>query len=134
MKISTLRKISQEDLARYNDPIPDWVDGLISPINELLDQFTTAMRSGLSVRQNFLTTIIEVSCQNNVVTQVSTKKNSKVLGVIPVFAQTRNAEILAIDSFGYTILSNSNIQFIASFDPTPTEAVNVKLIIFFDEV
>ena len=131
MKISTLRKISKEDLSKTGEPIPKWVDVILDPINELLDNFGTALRSGISVRQNFLSSIIEVTITSGTELEVNPNKKGKILGVIPVFSQGSNATVGLIDSFGYRILNTGNIIIKATFDSAGTRLC--RFIVFFDE-
>ena len=134
MKISTLRKISMEDLQKYEDKVPDWVEGMLGPINELLDNFATGMRGGLSVRQNFLSTILELQVTNGASIEVSPRKTGKVLGVVPVFVEAKSSAVVSIETFGFNLLSNGNILIKATFDPVPTTPLLCRFIVLFDEV
>jgi hypothetical protein len=133
MKISTLRKIAIEDLQKAGGEIPPWVETLISPINELMDQFATGMRSGLSVRQNFLASILDVKLTHNVELKLNTQKSGIVLGVIPLSAVGENAQVETITSFGYRVLGANQIQVKATFG-SGSGTRQTKLLVFFDEV
>ncbi len=54
MKLSNVKRISKEDLAKVDKDLPKWVDPLLETLNSFIEQVTTTLNGNLTFDDNFL--------------------------------------------------------------------------------
>lgn len=80
MILSTIRRLLKEDISRSGS-IPSWVDALLSPLNQFIDQVVLALRNNLSFADNFACkissqTVVYASTPNEVL--INPQSNRRV--------------------------------------------------------
>ena len=70
MKLSTIRRILKEDLQKAGD-IPDWVDQLLTPLNQFIDVITIGLRNGVTLSENMSGKLVTIKLDHGVESQVS---------------------------------------------------------------
>jgi hypothetical protein len=103
MKITAIRRILKEDLEK-GEKVPAWVDALILPLNQFLEQVTIGLRNRLTFRDNFQSVIKTVSVSSGVQSEISSGSNLKVQGVLILDSDEKQ-----VTGFGFKRLSNGNI-------------------------
>jgi hypothetical protein len=96
-------------------------------LNDLADQVLRALRQGLTFEDNFKCTIVTVSLQNNVESVVYTD-NQNIFGVLPIRVISTS---YGIDSTLWFKNSNNELVVKLGLSGSPTEAVQVQLIVFY---
>ncbi len=115
MKITTVRRINKEDLAKSGD-VPKWIDSLISPLNDFLEQVTSALRNRLTFEDNFQCSFKTIKLANGVEQEVSTNSKLRVQGLLLI----DGGEEIVVGS-GFRRLTNGNIGLTVNFS-SATEA------------
>lgn len=110
MKITTVRRISKEDLIKSGGALPPWVDPMISVINDIFDRVVTALRNNLAFTDNFLGNQVVVTLTHDVKQEVSVPPQNRVIGIIPLYFSD-----YFMDSFGWVRKSNGNIDVTIKF-------------------
>ena len=124
MKISTIRRIREEDLARGGD-IPSSVKAMLGPLNEFIEQIVTAVAGRLSLKDNFDTKIVEMKIESGVPQKISIPVGRRVYGVMPVECQNEQ-----ITAYGFTRRSDGNIDL--NVDHTGSDKTFCRIIIFLE--
>ena len=85
MKLPVLRRILKEDLQKAGE-VPSWIDALLDPLNEFIDNVTLAFRNNITFPDNFAGKLVSISFTHNVELNVNPGSNAKILGVMPLGA------------------------------------------------
>jgi hypothetical protein len=109
VKITSLRRINKEDIAKAGE-VPSWLDALISPLNDFLDQVTSALRNRLTFEDNFQCAVKTIKVYSGVESEVSTGSRLSVRGV-----QVLDGGEEIISSFGFRRLTNGNLGITVNF-------------------
>lgn len=130
MKLSTIRRILKEDLARSGET-PNWLDALLTPLNDFINQAVSAFGNNLTFRDNFLSTEVTQSFTSGVTAEVNPQKTARVRHV---FVGDPGGKM--IKGFGWERRINGNINVFLSFtekDGTTavTSPVQMILVIMF---
>lgn len=83
MNIPVVRRILKEDLQKTG-PVPAWVDALLSPLNEFIDQVALALRNNLTLPENMSGKLFSTKFTHNVELIINPGTTQKILGVIPL--------------------------------------------------
>lgn len=126
MKLGILKRVSKEDLARSNEPLPKWLDQLLQPLNDFLEKAGNALQNRLSFNDNFYCKPLTLKFSDNVAQEINPRtdfaKNARATGVLLVGTSGEK-----VTSFTWEQLVNGNISVTIEFD-TATDA-NCDLII-----
>lgn len=95
MKIRALSRISSESIKTRKDA-PSWIDLLLDPINQFLENVTKALQNNLTFADNFACTQSTVRIQHNVELIVTPQTSKRVLTCIVLEAEGQR-----IDTFGW---------------------------------
>ena len=117
MRITSLRRINKEDISKAGE-VPGWLDSLISPLNDFLDQVTSALRNRLTFEDNFQSVQKTIKVFNGVEMEVSTGSKLSVSGVIVLDGGEQ-----IISGFGFRRLTNGNIGVTVNFATAPSAEV-----------
>lgn len=124
-KLPTVRRIVKEDLQRFGD-IPEWIDGLLQPLNSFLDFTSIALRNKLTFADNFASTVVQIDLTHNTFKEVSPRSNSRVIGILPIWAESGET----IASYGFEALTNGNINLKVTFGSgSGTKQVRVVILL-----
>jgi hypothetical protein len=96
MKLAVVRRIAKEDLQRSGE-VPEWVDGILGPLNGFIDQIVTILRNRITFSDNMLGKKVEIQFTHGVAKEVSVPTNSRVIGISPIDAE--NDQIIG---YGFT--------------------------------
>lgn len=96
MILSSVRRILKEDLSKAGE-IPKWVDAMLAPLNEFIDNVTLALRNNLTLQDNFSGKLLATKFTHDVPLSVNSGAGlNKVIGVIPLACLSQR-----MDSFGW---------------------------------
>lgn len=127
MKLSNVKRISKEDLAK-KEKLPAWVDPLIETLNTFIDQTTTALNGNLTFRDNMLSKEYVGDFAHNVPVEINPQLDGRaklrVYGVIPM--DTNGAEIL---STKWEKLQTGKISFTFQFAGSVTAKCTLQILL-----
>jgi len=107
MKFGTLKRISKEAMSRAGD-VPKWVDALLEPLNDFIENVGLALQGRLTFDENFLCKIVTREFSDGVEIEINpsleNQKNLRAYGVIPL-----SMDGLSFDKFGWVQKPNGNI-------------------------
>jgi hypothetical protein len=133
VKLSTIRRILKEDLSRSGQ-VDKWVDALLSPLNEFIDQVVSALRNRLTFRDNLACLVTTQVATSGASFVVNPQSNLRVGAVF-----IHDAEGAIITGFGWQRLENGNIEAVATFSSdvdgnaiAGTDEINITLSIHFE--
>lgn len=86
MLIRLVRRIAKEDLAQKGE-LPAWIDSLLNPINNFLDNTISALRNGITFRDNVLCQVASQKFRHDVESEIQVNGPYKIQGMIPVMAE-----------------------------------------------
>lgn len=114
MKLSNVKRISKEDLAKKDKDLPGWVDPLLETLNTFIEQVTTAMNGNLTFNDNFLGKEVILEFVSGVEQTVSAQLDGRAqLRPYAVFlADTNGAEAIG---FQWRILSSGKLGITITF-------------------
>ena len=122
MKLSTIRRILKEDLQKAGD-IPDWVDQLLTPLNQFIDVITIGLRNGVTLSENISGKLVTIRLDHGVEAQVSPDPlKTRVIGMIPL-----STDVQVLDKHGFQYKSNGNIGVTFYFSDTGAKQVPCRL-------
>lgn len=124
MILGVIRRILKEDLSRSGE-VPSWLDALLEPLNQFIDQVGVALQKNLTFRDNFACKVTTQTFTHAVEATINPQSKQKVTGVIPL----SGGEEL-IDAFGWRILSDGQIGVTVRFVDTSASA-DCSVILFF---
>lgn len=107
MKIPVIRKIRKEDMGA---DVPQWVDRLLSPLNQFIEQVGIAVTGRLTFGDNIAGKIIEQSFTHDTALEVNVQDTRIVVGVMPIFCDGN-----LISAYGWSRLDNGNISVTIQF-------------------
>lgn len=107
MKLPVIRKIRKEDLG---GDIPAWIDRLLSPMNQFIEQVGIAVTGRLSFGENLAGKVIEQSFTHNTALEINTQDSRVVLGVVPIFCDGN-----IITGYGWNTANNGNLSVTIQF-------------------
>jgi len=124
MKLPIIKSIRREDLATSGD-IPAWVDKMLGPLNQFIEQVGSAIQGRLSVADNLAQKYITQSFTHNVELEISTNDRRRVVGMVPVYSADK---IIAGHRFTYK--NNGNIGVTLLFDSAGSS--DCKILLYFE--
>lgn len=124
MKFGVIRRILRENL--IGGDVPKWVDGLLTPLNQFLEQTYLALNGNLTFADNFAAKEIQQTFTHAVELEVNPQSSRRVSGIFPV---DFNGEVCS--GFGFSRKGNGNIGITINFTAgAGTESV-CRILIFF---
>lgn len=124
MKLPIIKAVRREDLAVSGD-VPPWLDKLLSPLNQFIEQVGVAVTGRLSVGDNLAAKYITQTFTSNVEFEVNPNDKRRVVGIIPVYAASK-----IITGFNFTYKNNNNIGVTIIFDSAGSS--DCKILILFE--
>lgn len=103
MRLSTIRRILKEDLARSGD-LAKWVDALLSPLNEFIDQVVSALRNNLTFVDNFACKLVTQKFVSGTEYEINPQSKTKVSGVLLL-----DSGGMLVTSFGFYRKTDGNV-------------------------
>jgi hypothetical protein len=125
MKLPVIRRILREDLAKSGE-LPGWIDQLLVPLNQFIDQITLAIRNNLTLQDNVAGKYISTLFAHNVELQINPLSQRKVIGIIPLDSSGH-----PIDRFNWGRKANGNIGITFYFSDAPAGNVTCTVFLFF---
>lgn len=122
MKLPVIRKIRKEDLGA---DVPGWVDRMLSPMNQFIEQVGVAITGRLTFEENMSGKIINQSFTHNVALEISLQDSRDPLGIMPIYSQGQN-----ISAYGWERLDNGNISITLQFASGSGTASSRVLVIY----
>lgn len=123
MKIPIIRKIRKEDLGA---DIPQWVEKMLSPLNQFIEQVGVAVTGRLSFGDNIASKLIDISLTHNLPIEVNVNDRRQVLGVVPIFCQSDT-----ITGLSFSQLSNGNISVRVLFAGAGLLPIPCRILVIF---
>jgi hypothetical protein len=124
MKLPIIKSIRREDLASGGE-IPPWIDRLLGPLNQFIEQVGVAVTGRLSVSDNLAQKYISQSFTHNVELEINPNDRRRVVGMVPVYASDK---ILA--GYRFTYKNNGNIGVTILFDSAGSS--DCKILLYFE--
>lgn len=128
MKLAIIKTIGKESLAKTGEKLPQWLDLLLIPLNQFIQNVGSALKGNLDFENNFRCVTKSVKLTHGVQMEINPNPTSVRLRVSGVACF--NAGGLIIESFGWKFLDSGNIGVTINF-ASGTEA-ECKLIIFLE--
>jgi hypothetical protein len=125
MKLPVVRRILREDLAKAGE-VPSYLDALLTPLNQFIDQVANALRNNLSFDDNFAGKTFSAGFQHNTELQISPLTTRKVSGVLWLDC---NGE--GVDKFKWVRKDNGNIGITFTFSSAPSGTINCTIVMLF---
>lgn len=123
MKIPVIRKIRKEDLG---GDLPQWVEKMLSPLNQFIEQVGVAVTGKLSFGDNIASKLLDLEFVHNQEQEVNVNDRRPVLGLVPIFCQSDT-----IDGFSFSQLSNGNIRVKILFAGAGSSPISCKILVIF---
>jgi hypothetical protein len=123
MKLGVLTRIDASDIKKAEDS-PGWLNLLIDPLNQIIENIVKAMSNNLTFVDNFSCVQVSVKIQNAVEFVVTPQTPRKVLTVLLL-----EANGYQVSSFGWTRKADGKIGLTASFIGSPTGQIDSKFLI-----
>lgn len=124
MKLPIIKSIRREDLATSGD-IPPWIDKMLAPLNQFIEQVGTAVTGRLSVSDNLAQKYISQTFTHNTELEVNPNDRRRVVGMIPVYSAEK-----AIAGYRFTYKNNGNIGVTLLFDSAGSS--DCKILLYFE--
>lgn len=130
MNLGRIRTIAKEDFK--GKEIPDWIDSLLDPLNQFIEQVGLALQGRLTFDDNFFSKTVTIKLTHNTALEInpsqgdSNFQRSRVLGVIPIAASG-----YGIDAFKWSQLTNGNIEVTANFSGGTGTDISIKLLVLY---
>lgn len=124
MKLPIIKSVRREDLAVSGD-IPAWVDKLLSPLNQFIEQVGVAVTGKLSVGDNLAAKYITQNFTSNIELEINPNDRRRVVGMIPVYATSK-----IISGYNFTYKNNNNIGVTIVFDSAGSS--DCKILLLFE--
>lgn len=125
MKLPIIRSIRREDIASSGGEIPPWMDKLLGPLNQFIEQVGVAVTGKLSVGDNLAQKYLTQTLSDGVELEVNPNDRRRVVGLIPVFCADK-----LVTGFGFSYKNDGNIGVTVKFDSAGSS--EVKLLLLFE--
>lgn len=89
MILPLVRRVLKENLLSAGEPLPKWVDSLLSPINLFMEQVTQALRNNLSLVDNFSGKSIQLVFTNDVEQRINPLTTRRIYGALVVASESQ---------------------------------------------
>lgn len=126
MKLTNVNLIRKEDLGKGAD-LPKWIDALLGPLNQILDNMARALKGRLTFADNFACIVSQQVFDTGAALEIGIPIGKRVLGCFPVESLNKQ-----IDKFGFSRLQTGNINVTIDFVGGGT-AIPCTLIVLFAE-
>lgn len=80
MKISVLKRISKEDLARSGDALPTWIDALLDPLNTFIENVGLSVQARLTLSENFARQVVTQTFNSGQTYEINPLASSTIRG------------------------------------------------------
>lgn len=121
MIFSAVRRILKEDLSRSGE-VPKWVDALLLPLNEVIEQVARAMQNRLTYKDNFQGVEKRVELTSGVETDVSTGSQLRIKGLRIVEAEGK-----IVTGWGFNRKSGNTIGITVNFSVAGKATCTVQI-------
>jgi hypothetical protein len=125
MKLPIIKKIQKEDL-QTGEKLPAWVDRMLSPLNQFIEQVGIAVTGRLTFGDNMAGKFVDEFFVHNVAKELNPNDPRIVYGLAPVFC---SGDIVVGSS--WTVLSNGNLSITLLFNGAGTDSRSCRLLILF---
>lgn len=120
MKIGVLKRILKEDLAKVGGDLPNWIDALLSPLNQFINVVSQALSNNLTIKDNFSGRLLSLEFTHGVEVSVDPQTKNRVYGVFVMAVEAAGASSAGetatlIDSWGWVQKSNGKIGITFNF-------------------
>lgn len=127
MKISVLKRIAKDDLAAAGE-IPKWLDALLLPLNQFIENVGRAVQGQLTLTDNFARKIVSQSFTSGVTYEINPLAGSSITGrtvaIIPGYLGGKTLTGLQWD-----FKSSGNINVTLTFAGGGTATCNLFLLL-----
>ena len=124
MKLPVIARLRREDLATAGD-VPAWVDKLIDPLNQFIEQMGVAIQGRLAVGDNLAMKYITNTFTDNTELQINPNDKRRVVGILPVYASSK-----IITGYNFSYKNNGTIGITIKFDAAGS--ADCKIILIFE--
>jgi hypothetical protein len=123
MKLSLIRRILKEDLARQGE-VPAWVDSLLNPLNDFINQVAIAFENNLTIKDNVLSKTLSLTFTSGTELEVNPQSSFKVFGILVPDASGK-----VVSGYGITSRkTNGNIGITINFASGGSSTCSVVLL------
>ena len=124
MKLPIIKSIRREDIATSGE-VPAWIDKLLGPLNQFIEQVGVAVTGRLSVGDNLAQKYITQTFTDNVELDVNPNDRRRVVGMIPVYSAEK-----IITGYNFIYKNNGNIGVTIKFDTAGSS--DCKILLLFE--
>jgi hypothetical protein len=124
MKLPIIKSIRREDLATSGE-LPVWIDKMLGPLNQFIEQVGVAVQGRLSVSDNLAQKYITQSFTHNTELEINPNDKRRVVGMVPVYASDK-----IIAGYRFTYKNNGNIGVTILFDGAGSS--DCKILLYFE--
>lgn len=127
MKISVLKRINKEDLARSGE-IPPWIDALLDPLNTFIENVGLAIQARLTFSENFARQVVSQTFVSGSTYEINPLSSAtirgRVVSVIPGYLGGKELQGLAWD-----FKNNGNITIKLTFNGGGSAACTLYILL-----
>ena len=123
MKFSSIRRILKEDLTKKEET-PKWVDGLLGPLNDFLEQTVRALSGRLTFTENLQSVVKSVELTHAVAKDIATGSSLRIAG-----AWLSDADGGFVEGFGFVRKTNGTLTVTAKFDTAQTKLCKIIILL-----
>lgn len=120
MRLSQIKKVLREDLAKAGESLPKWLDSMLQPINLFIENAGLALQNRLTFGDNFYCKEVSLNFTSDVEQEVNIKTafapSARCYGVLIVSSENE-----AIAHYKWANKNNGNIGVTVTF-VTATDA------------
>jgi hypothetical protein len=128
MKLGTISRIDKGDLSKSGEPIPKWVDALLDPLNQFIEQVGLALQNRLTFEDNFLTKIVTQKITHQTTIAINPRQTAqstlRVQGVFLLYAGGQQ-----VDAFGWKARTDGNIDVTIDFKTPGTYECKILILL-----
>ena len=125
MKLPIIKKIQKEDL-QTGEKVPGYIDRILSPLNQFIEQVAIAITGKLTIGDNVAGKYIDETFTHNVAKELNVNDTRAVGAVVPVYCAND-----LIVGYGWERLTNGNIQITLLFNSGGTSSRSTRLMVLF---
>jgi hypothetical protein len=103
------------------------LNGLIDDVSTLTDDVVKVLRNGVGIRDNLDAKLMTVSLTHNTLQALNTDGKTPV-GIVPIRVYSTT---YGMQSFIWYVDGSGKVQIKATYSATPTDALDVTLVIYF---